>query len=143
MPNEVSCTITISGPPDKVKYVETFLRGLARNQTTEEEKDLLLGHPTQVKFFMVTAWKPPKFTFIQKSISVTTEEEDYMSDLMIRCAWTETGMLGYGWWLFSNNHLEKHRFFDVDLVEEDDGGVDLLFPTGEYAKFLKEEMIDG
>lgn len=138
MPNEASCTITISGPPNKVKQVETFLRGLSLFEMTEEEKDLLLTSRNHTKFCVTTAWKPPKFTFIQKAISTSAKDEDYFDDLLIRCAWTELGMLGYGWWQW-DGHLETHRFFNAE--QEDEGGE--LVPTGKYAEFLKREEVNG
>ena len=86
-----------------------------------------------VSFSMVTAWTFPKF----KDIETTCPDIPLADKVVIRCAWSEPAMLGYGYWQYSDNHLIKERWFEPDQDEVEGE----LVPVGHYASFLKQESI--
>lgn len=132
MPNEVTCVIS-HNHSDHEKIYNFIRTNVAYRSDVFPVEKWSPSVNDQIKYYLrfITAWEPPS----PKKLMLNNMIPDSVT---FRLAWSEPGVLGYGWWERSEGHTESHVYDDVEISDDDDesgGGV----PVGEYKKFLERE----
>jgi hypothetical protein len=163
MPNHVNVTLTIEANPEKTDLIKQFfvdklrdtdprsgLRGVGDPEGDFAPKMIdgdyfIRANNIRVSVFSyITRWRPPRVKTINLMFGNDQVDEDFFDDVKIRCAWSETGLLGYGWWSYVEGHTEKHIFETSSIEYDDDDEEDgTPVPTGAYKEFLIRERVDA
>lgn len=120
MPNEVDSILSFRS--GSCEAVRNFLKNYSSVSDRIEIECFTMDNYHHIRFS--TSWKP----LMPCDLS---EEKGFPKLDHIKLAWSEPGLLGYGWWRKDGNHTESHTYDDPEM---DDGGE----PMGDYLKFIKE-----
>lgn len=131
MPNHVDCVFTIKGPEDARKLIKELIT--SNYSVVDFGVEDIEENETKSVFSFISARKPPSFKQLERRLS-----EEILEGINLRCAWSEPGMLGYGYWLYCKNYIKTQRWFEATFVEDENED---SFPNGEYLKFLEYERI--